>query len=55
MNACIKETLRLHSTAKGVLPRIANKDHTLNNLKIYKGTVVECSFLSMWYDYKRFY
>ena len=48
----IKETLRLHSPAPGVFPRVANKDHKLDSLYIKKGTLVRVSLISMWYNIK---
>jgi len=40
LNAFVKETLRLHSPADRIFPRVATKDNMLGKIKVKKGTVV---------------
>jgi cytochrome P450 len=43
LNNVISETLRLHSPAAGLLPRVTLEDHILHYIKIQKGDLVDIS------------
>jgi cytochrome P450 len=43
----IQETLRLHSPAGGLFPRIALEDHFIEELKIKKGDMLNASLYSL--------
>jgi cytochrome P450 len=43
----IKETLRLYSPANSLFPRVALNDHFIEDLKIYKGDLVNVSLYGM--------
>jgi cytochrome P450 len=43
LNNVISETLRLHSPANGLFPRVALEDHILYDIKIQKGDLVDIS------------
>lgn len=49
MDCVQKEVLRMDSSIGMVFPRIAQKDHYLGNLKIYKGMVVSARIRSVHY------
>jgi cytochrome P450 len=40
MTRCLKETLRIHSTVGGLIPKITTNECYFDGVKIPKGTVV---------------